>query len=83
MCRNHRGFVVAAVAATRLGCGLVPLSPDFAGPQLGDVLAREGANALVFDNEFRAVVEDSGFDGARIVAWHERDETSKIRRSPD
>jgi acyl-CoA synthetase (AMP-forming)/AMP-acid ligase II/NAD(P)-dependent dehydrogenase (short-subunit alcohol dehydrogenase family) len=75
MCRNHRGFVVAAVAATRLGCGLVPLSPDFAGPQLGDVLTREGARAIVFDSEFRPIIEGSGFEGARIVAWHEGGET--------
>ncbi len=75
MCRNHRGFVVAAVAATRLGCGLVPLSPDFAGPQLGDVLAQEDASAIVFDSEFRPIVEESGYTGARIVAWHERHDT--------
>ncbi len=75
LCRNHRGFVLAAVAATRLGCGLVPLSPDFAGPQLGDILDREGASAIVFDSEFRPIVEESGFTGARIVSWHERDET--------
>jgi acyl-CoA synthetase (AMP-forming)/AMP-acid ligase II/NAD(P)-dependent dehydrogenase (short-subunit alcohol dehydrogenase family) len=74
MCRNHRGFVVAAIAATRLGCGLVPLSPDFAGPQLGDVLAREGASAIVFDCEFRPIVVQSEFGGARIIAWHERDD---------
>ncbi len=74
MCRNHRGFVLAAVAATRLGCGLVPLSPDFAGPQLGDVLTREHVSAVVFDAEFRSVVDASGFSGARIVGWHERGE---------
>ena len=34
MCRNHRGFVQAAAAASRLGCDLVPLNTDFAGPQL-------------------------------------------------
>lgn len=73
MCRNHRGFVLAAVAATRLGCGFVPLSPDFAGPQLGDVLAREGASAIVFDSEFRDVVDASSFAGDRIVGWHDAD----------
>ena len=75
MCRNHRGFVLAAVAATRLGCGLVPLSPDFAGSQLGDVLTREHASTIVFDAEFGGVVEASDFAGARIVGWHEHGET--------
>ncbi len=45
MCRNHRGFVQATAAASRLGCDLVPLNTDFAGPQLADVLLREGVTA--------------------------------------
>ena len=44
MCRNHRGFLHAAIAASRLGCDLVPLNNDFAGPQLGEVLAPRGAS---------------------------------------
>jgi acyl-CoA synthetase (AMP-forming)/AMP-acid ligase II len=71
MARNHRGFVLAAVAATRLGCGLVPLSTDFAGPQLADVLARENVSAVVYDEEFGPVIEESRFAGARILAWHD------------
>jgi acyl-CoA synthetase (AMP-forming)/AMP-acid ligase II/short-subunit dehydrogenase len=72
MCRNHRGFLHAAVAATRLGCDLVPLNTDFAGPQLGDVLAREGVSAIVYDEEFADIVDESGFSGTRVVAWHEQ-----------
>ena len=71
MCRNHRGFLQAAAAATRLGCDLVPLNSDFAGPQLADVLAREGVIAAVYDEEFEHVFEDAGFAGARVVAWHD------------
>ena len=63
MCRNHRGFVHAAAAASRLGCDLVPLNTDFAGPQLGDVLAREGVTAAIYDEEFESVFDASGFDG--------------------
>ncbi len=71
MCRNHRGFVHAAAAGSRLGCDLVPLNTDFAGPQLADVLAREEVSAAIYDQEFEPRFEDSGFDGARIVAWHD------------
>jgi acyl-CoA synthetase (AMP-forming)/AMP-acid ligase II/NAD(P)-dependent dehydrogenase (short-subunit alcohol dehydrogenase family) len=71
MCRNHRGFVQASVAATRLGCGLVPLSTDFAAPQLADVLARENVTAIVYDEEFTPIIEESGFAGARILGWHD------------
>jgi acyl-CoA synthetase (AMP-forming)/AMP-acid ligase II len=73
MCRNHRGFVEAAAAVGRLGCDLVPLNTDFAGPQLADVLSREGVGAAVYDEEFEAVFEAAAFAGTRIVAWHEGD----------
>jgi acyl-CoA synthetase (AMP-forming)/AMP-acid ligase II/short-subunit dehydrogenase len=73
MCRNHRGFLQAAIAASRLGCDLVPLNNDFAGPQLAEVLAREGVTAVVYDEEFEEVFDEAGFDGTRIVAWHEHD----------
>jgi acyl-CoA synthetase (AMP-forming)/AMP-acid ligase II/NAD(P)-dependent dehydrogenase (short-subunit alcohol dehydrogenase family) len=73
MCRNHRGFVQAAVAAARLGCDLVPLNSDFAGPQLADVLAREGVTAAIYDEEFEAVFDAAGFEGIRVVAWHEHE----------
>jgi acyl-CoA synthetase (AMP-forming)/AMP-acid ligase II len=73
MCRNHRGFVLAAVAGSRIGCDLVPLSTDFAGSQLADVLAREGVTAAVYDQEFEAVFDDAGFTGTRLVACSEPD----------
>jgi acyl-CoA synthetase (AMP-forming)/AMP-acid ligase II len=78
MCRNHRGYVHAAAAASRLGCDLVPLNTDFAGPQLGDVLARERVTMAIYDEEFEAVFDASGFEGTRIVAWREPD--SEIER---
>jgi non-ribosomal peptide synthetase component F len=71
MCRNHRGFVQAAVAATRLGGDLVPLNSDFSGRQLADVLKREKVGAVIYDEEFAPVLDDAGADVIRIVAWHE------------
>jgi len=82
MCRNHRGFLLAAIAASRLGCDLVPLNNDFAGPQLGEVLAREGVSAAFHDEEFEAVFDESGFDGLRIVAWHDRDQARPNAHEP-
>jgi acyl-CoA synthetase (AMP-forming)/AMP-acid ligase II/NAD(P)-dependent dehydrogenase (short-subunit alcohol dehydrogenase family) len=73
MCRNHRGFVYAQVSAARLGCDLVPLNTDFAGPQLAEVLAREGVTAAIYDQEFEPVFDAAAFDGTRVVAWHEDD----------
>jgi acyl-CoA synthetase (AMP-forming)/AMP-acid ligase II/NAD(P)-dependent dehydrogenase (short-subunit alcohol dehydrogenase family) len=73
MCRNHRGFLRAAIAGSRLGCDLVPLNNEFAGPQLGEVLRREQVTAAVHDEEFEAVFDEAGFEGARIVAWHDEE----------
>jgi acyl-CoA synthetase (AMP-forming)/AMP-acid ligase II/NAD(P)-dependent dehydrogenase (short-subunit alcohol dehydrogenase family) len=73
MCRNHRGFVYAQVSAARLGCDVVPLNTDFAGPQLAEVLAREGVTVAIYDQEFEDVFDASQFDGTRIIAWHDDD----------
>ena len=70
MCRNHRGFVDAAVAASRLGCDLVLLNTDYAAPQLGDVLARERVDAAIYDEEYDELFAASGFGGGRIIAGH-------------
>jgi acyl-CoA synthetase (AMP-forming)/AMP-acid ligase II/NAD(P)-dependent dehydrogenase (short-subunit alcohol dehydrogenase family) len=73
MCRNHRGFVYGQVSAARLGCDLVPLNTDFAGPQLREVLAREGVTTAIYDQEFEPVFDGAEFDGTRVIAWHEDD----------
>ncbi|WP_235854979.1 AMP-binding protein [Nonomuraea aridisoli] len=46
---NHRGFVLAAAAVSRLGVDLLLLNTGLAGPQLRDVLRREGVHVLVAD----------------------------------
>ena len=69
MCRNHRGFIEATVAAAKLGASALYLNTMFAGPQLVEVMRREGPKALVYDEEFASLLD--GVDGGveRIVAW--------------
>lgn len=57
LCRNHRGLLEAATAASRLGADILLLNTDFAGPQLADVLARERPGVLVADAEFLPSLE--------------------------
>jgi acyl-CoA synthetase (AMP-forming)/AMP-acid ligase II len=72
MCRNHRGFMDATVACSRLGAHALYLNTMFAAPQLADVVAREGARAIVYDEEFAALLgEVRGID-KRFVAWRDR-----------
>ncbi|OBA76728.1 acyl-CoA synthetase [Mycobacterium sp. 1554424.7] len=72
MCRNHRGFVEAVVAVSRIGSDVVLLNTSFAGPALSEVVNREGVDAVIYDEEFTETVDRALADrpdATRIVAW--------------
>jgi fatty-acyl-CoA synthase len=71
MCRNHRGFVEATVACSKLGAGALYLNTAFAGPQITDVLAREDPVAVIYDEEFSALVSAGAAGRLRFVAWRD------------
>jgi fatty-acyl-CoA synthase len=71
MCRNHRGFVEATVACSKLGASALYLNTAFAGPQITDVLAREDPVAVIYDEEFAALVSDGAVGRKRFIAWSE------------
>jgi fatty-acyl-CoA synthase len=71
MCRNHRGFVDATVACSKLGASALYLNTAFAAPQLADVLARERPAAVIYDEEFADLVREGAEGRKRFVAWHE------------
>jgi acyl-CoA synthetase (AMP-forming)/AMP-acid ligase II len=83
MCRNHRGFVEAVVACSKLGAHALFLNTAFSKPQLTDVLERERPAALVFDQEFTELLGDADVDMRRFIAWHEPDEESGDDRIED
>src|SRR4051812_29016981 len=71
MCRNHRGFIDAYVATSKLGANSLFLNTAFSGPQLADVAAREKPKALIYDHEFADLIKDAGKRRKRFVAWHD------------
>ena len=73
LCRNHRGFIDATVACSKLGAHALYLNTAFAGPQITDVVAREEPAAIVFDEEFAELCADAGKDRRRFVGWFEGD----------
>jgi len=77
LCRNHRGFIEATAAVSAVGADSLFLNTGFAGPQLGDVLRRERAHTLIYDEEFADIVDAHGGNLDRIIAWHESE-----RRGP-
>jgi acyl-CoA synthetase (AMP-forming)/AMP-acid ligase II len=69
MCRDHRGFIEATVAASKLGANVLYLNTAFAAPQIRDVIAREQPTAIVYDEEFAGLLEGAGEGVQRFVAW--------------
>ncbi len=75
MCRNHRGFIEASVAVSKLGADALYLNTAFAGPQITEVVQREKPVAIVYDEEFTELLEDAGKRRKRFVAWHDSEKT--------
>jgi fatty-acyl-CoA synthase len=77
MIRNHRGFVEALIACSKLGAHALFLNTAFSGPQLADVAAREKPKALLFDEEFSEVLKEAGTRRKRYIAWHDPEVETK------
>jgi acyl-CoA synthetase (AMP-forming)/AMP-acid ligase II len=71
MCRNHRGFIDAVIAASKIGANVLFLNTAFSGPQLADVSKREKPKALIYDHEFEELIHDASRRRKRYIAWHE------------
>ncbi|MEV6288694.1 AMP-binding protein [Kribbella sp. NPDC051770] len=61
LCRNHRYFLAATLAASRLGADVLFVNTEFAPPQLAAVLEKHRPDLLVHDEEF------TGLPG--ILGW--------------
>jgi acyl-CoA synthetase (AMP-forming)/AMP-acid ligase II len=71
MCRNHRYFIEATMACSKLGAVALYLNTAFAGPQLADVVERERPAALIYDDEFTDLLSGIPSSLRRYVAWEE------------
>jgi acyl-CoA synthetase (AMP-forming)/AMP-acid ligase II len=71
MCRNHRGFIEATVACSKLGAGALYLNTAFAAPQITDVLEREDPVAVIHDQEFSALVDAGAAARLRFIGWRD------------
>lgn len=71
LCRNHRGFVEALAVGSRLGHEVVFLNTEITQSQLERILDRHSPDVLVYDEEYDGIVDACGYDGRRVLAWHE------------
>jgi acyl-CoA synthetase (AMP-forming)/AMP-acid ligase II len=72
LCRNHRGFVETLAATSRIGSDALLLNTGFSAPQLADVLEREHASLIVYDEEFSDLVAEARdrIDGlVEVIGW--------------
>jgi acyl-CoA synthetase (AMP-forming)/AMP-acid ligase II len=74
MCRDHRWFIEATVALSKLGATSLYYNTQFAGPQLREVTEREDPAAIIHDEEFAEVVGEAAGERPRWIAWHDGDE---------
>jgi len=84
MCRNHRGFVESLVGADRIGADVLLLNTSFSGPAMAEVIEREGADVVIYDQEFTATVDRALRDApeaVRILAWTDSQDRSPTLES--
>jgi fatty-acyl-CoA synthase len=76
LCRNHRGFLEASLAASRLGADVLFVNTGFAPPQLAAVFEQHRPDLLILDEEFLPVTTTG--DIPRVLAWHETDSEATL-----
>ncbi|MGK2855500.1 MAG: AMP-binding protein, partial [Microbacteriaceae bacterium] len=54
--RNHRWFLVGVYGAARVGARIIMLNSEFSGPQIKEVSEREGAQVIIYDDEYTAAM---------------------------
>ena len=70
MCRDHRWFVEATVAISKLGATALYYDTAFDGPQLREVTEREDPAAIAYDEEFAELIDEGAGERSRWVARH-------------
>ncbi|TNC21161.1 acyl-CoA synthetase [Amycolatopsis alkalitolerans] len=74
LCRDHRGLVLSMCAAGKLGVRLLLLNTGFGRGQLADVVMREKATALIYDQEFTQLLSGVPAGVERYLAWVDTDD---------
>ena len=66
LCRNHRGFALAAAVAGMLGAEFVSLNTELTEDQLAALLGRHSPALLMHDGEYSEPLGQAGFAGRMI-----------------
>jgi acyl-CoA synthetase (AMP-forming)/AMP-acid ligase II len=76
LARNHRYFVDATIACSKLGANALYLNTSFAAPQAREVLEREKPKVTIYDGEFERLIKHAtrGRRTKRYIAWHSEEQ---------
>ncbi|WP_067535208.1 acyl-CoA synthetase [Nocardia crassostreae] len=69
LARDHRGLLLATVAAGKLGARLALMNTGFAKPQFAQVCERESVKAVLHDSEFFGLLDALPADLPRVLTW--------------
>jgi fatty-acyl-CoA synthase len=72
MARNHRGFVEATVACSKLGADILYLDPAATPAAVSEAVRREDPHALIYDEEFTELLQPMADHRRRFLAWCDR-----------
>ncbi|RJO80034.1 acyl-CoA synthetase [Nocardia panacis] len=79
LARDHRGLVLALIAAGKLGAKVALLNTGFAKPQFAEVCEREGVRAVLHDSEFLGLLDALPEELPRYLTWVEGEIPSGAR----
>ncbi len=71
LCRNHRGFIDASLACSKLGASALYLNTAFAEPQVLAVMEQERPAAIIYDQDLAAAIGGATDGRGAFVAWRE------------
>ncbi|QBS40894.1 acyl-CoA synthetase [Nocardia sp. CS682] len=69
LARDHRGLILAMVAAGKLGVRVALMNTGFAKPQFAEVCQRENVKAMLHDSEFLDLLDALPADLPRFLTW--------------
>jgi fatty-acyl-CoA synthase len=80
MCRNHRGFIEASVACSKLAADVLCLDPAAGPDALREAVRREDPRVLIYDEEFSEIVHPLGRGRTRVIGWCEDQHAPRHRQ---
>jgi len=74
-CRNHASFVQGIFAASRLGAHIYLLNCSMSQRQFDRLVQEHHFDFLIYDEAFRELIENSSYQHAKLVSYHDTQES--------